>query len=370
MKDFYIDRLPNHCDYLAPYLFFNQPRFEANLQIVDSRWRPEEIQKIVEAPVSYGYSNFFEVTDMESNMDGSENWVCGFSVYFLKRALNPTQLHRETSETHQKLIDGVEVLINHPERSQETVLRFYVSAEAWEVISARGLLNRKHTQFYKMQHASEDSQIGTMWRLMVLDDSDYEYAIQADVAPDEDWIIPRIADWGHREFLQRLGKFAIASEIQALEYEREPSIEQMENLRIGIADYPNLTRFDHLTAGGIVTVPRKIPPLVPLFCKYLETDSTLTVFHHEYQTWTRLTQPDHFYHGWQGLGPDQNVWRFLKRSMLARHAVYEPFAKNFRAYPVDHYFFRMVRQLEKSGHEFIIDKTQQPLLEFIDSTAK
>ena len=333
---------------------------------MDNRWTVEEVQRIAASPLPNGYSDFFQVTDIESSVDGSESWICGFSVYFMRHTFNPTQLHRETPENHAKLIDGVEVLVEHPERSPETVLRFYVSPEAWEAIAARGLLNREHTQFYKMLHASEDSQVGTMWRLMVLDDSDYEYAIQTDVAPDEDWIFPRITDWGQREFLQRLGKFSIAGEIQALGYEREPNAEQMESLRIGIADYPNLTRFDHLTAGGIVTIPRNIPPLVPLFCKYLKTGSTLIVFHHECGTWTRLTQPDHLYHGWQGLGPDQNFFRFLKRTIPMRHAVYEPFAAEYQAYPSDHYFFRMIRQFEKSGHEFIIDKTEQRLLDFIE----
>ena len=361
MNDFYIDRLPSHCEYLAPYRFFKQPRFEENLQLIDNRWTADEVQRIISAPLSHGCSDFFEVTDIESNVDGSENWVCGFSVYFLKHALNPTQLHRETSEIHQKLIDGVELLIDHPERSQETVLRFYVSAEAWDAIAERGLLNREHTQFYKMLHPSEDSQIGTMWRLLVLDDSGYEYAIETDVAPDEDWIIPRITDEGHQDFLKRLSRFAITGEIQALEYHHDTT--NIE-IRTAIAEYPDLTRFDHLTAGGIVTIPREMPRLVPLFCEYLETPARLQIFNCEFQTWTWLEQTDHFYWGWIGLGPDQNFWRFLKRTIPARHAVYHEFAEKFRDYPADHYFFRMVKQYEKEGHEFTVDGDER-LIDFL-----
>ena len=362
MNDFYIDQLPSNCDYLSPPRFFEQECFEANLQIIDNRWTAQEIETIVSSTIPYGYSDFFKVTDIESNVDGHENWICGFSVFFMKHVFHEEQLYRETWENHQKLIDGVKALIDHPDRSQETVLRFYVSPEAWDAIAAQGLLNSEHTQFYKMLHPSEDSQVGTMWRLLVLDDSDYEYAIETDVAPDEDWIFPRITDSGHSDFLKRLSKFAIAGEVQALPYRTEIGV----GLRTPIVDYTNLTRFDHLTAGGIVTMPKTIPPLVPLFCKYLETDSTLTLFHYENNTWTQMLQQEHLYWGWRGLGPDQNFWRFLKRTIPARHAVYEPFAEEFRVYPPDHYFWRMVRQFEKSGHQFIIDHTEQPLLELLN----
>lgn len=365
MNNFYIDRLPDRCDYLPPYLFFKQPRFEANLQIIDNRWTATEIQEIIGSTMSNRYSDFFEVINIESNVDGSENWVCGFSVFFLKNALNEAQRHRETPETHQKLINGVETLINHLDRSEETVLRFYVSPEAWEAIAARGLFNQEHTQFYKMRHASEASQVGTMWRLLALDDSDYEYAIETDVAPDEEWIFPRITDWGHREFLKRLSpdRFYIAGEVQVYEY--RPDASKLEE-RTSVVEYPNLTRFDHLTAGGIITIPRKMPCLVPLFCKYLEISSDLTIFNCEFHTWTNLRQDNHFFYGWQGFGPDQNIWRFLKRSIPARHSVYHEFAEEFRAYPSDHYFIRMVRQFEKSGHQFIIDGSEQPLLNFLE----
>ena len=362
MNDFYIDRLPSHCDYLSPHLFIKQPNFEAYLQIVDNRWTAEEVQKIVSSPISPAYSDFFEVVDIASNVDGSENWVCGLSVFFLKNALNPTHEYRESPETHEKLIDGVQALIEYPDRSQETVLRFYVSPEAWEAIAKRGLFNEEHTQFYKMRHASEDSQIGTMWRLLALDDPDYEYAIETDVAPDEEWIFARLTDWEHNDFLKRLSpdRFYLAGEIQSHDYQRDTTLVDGYSMS-------EFTRFDHLTAGGIVTIPRKMPPLVPLFCKFLETSSALTLFNCELQTWTRVLEREHFISGWQALGPDQNVWRFLKRSTLARHAIYESFAEAYQLYPSDHYFIRMVRQFEKSGHEFIIDGTEQRLLEFLES---
>ena len=201
MNDFYIDRLPSHCDYLCPPLFFSDPNcLGENLQIVDNRWTAQEIQNITSSPLPPGYSDFFEVTDIESNISGSENWICGFCVYFMKEAIYPGEERRVQPENHAKLIDGVEALIDFHDRSPDTVLRFYVSPEAWEAIAKRGLFNREHTQFYKMRHASEDSQIGTMWRLLVLDDSDYEYAIETDVAPDEPWVFTRITHWDNAIF--------------------------------------------------------------------------------------------------------------------------------------------------------------------------
>ena len=362
MNDFYIDRLPdnNYCYYCSPHLFINEKQVEAHLQIVDDRWTSETVEDILRSPISDGYSDFFEVMDIESNVSGSEQWVVGFSLFFLKHALDQAHLHRETAEAHQKLVDGVRVLIEHPERSHDSVLRFYVSEEAWDTVASQGLIGQEHTQFYKMVYPSEDSQVGTMWRLLALCDKDYEYATQTDIAPDEDWIIPRITDWGHDQLLKRLGAFPIAGEVQALKYRTEKEIIK------SMHGYPEsqLTRFDHLTPGGIVTRPSEIPNLVPLFCKYLETSSTLTLFNCESNAWTKYRQDDHLPYGWSGLGCDQNVWRYLKRVIRMRHVVYEPWVDEFlREYPDDHYFVRMIKQHEQGSHEFVVDGTQQPLLE-------
>ena len=283
MNDFYIERLPSHCDYIAPPLFFLNPPegpypLGKQLQIVDDRWTAERIKQIVNSPLPHGYSGFFEVTDIESNVDGSENWVCGFSLYFLKECMRHDQLRRIEPSNHEKLVDGVQVLVDYHERSPETALRFYVSPEAWEAIAARGLMGREHTQFYKMAHGSEDSQMGTMWRLLALDDADYEYAIQTDVAPDEPWILARITQWGQREFLERLSpdRFFFSGETYFevySEFDRELRSD-IESVRWQITDgytYPNLNLlqiFDHITPGGITTIPQKIPRLVPLFCEY------------------------------------------------------------------------------------------------------
>ena len=360
MNDFYIDNLPSQCHYISPHMFFQQENIEANLQIVDDRWDTETVETLLRSPIAPGYSDFFEVVDIESSVSGDEEWVVGFSLFFLKHTLDPQHTHRETVEAHQKLIDGVRFLIEHPERSVNSVLRFYVSEEAWEAVAAQGLMGREHTQFYKMAYPSEDSQVGTMWRLLALCDKDYKYATQTDIAPDEAWIIPRITDWGHDQLLKRLSDFPIAGEIQTLQYRTEKEV------ITSAYTYPNsqLTRFDHLTPGGIVTRPSEIPNLVPLFCKFLETSSTLTIFNCESNRWTKFKQDDNLPHGWEGLGCDQNVWRYLKRAIQMRHAVYEPWVGEFlREYPDNHYFVRMIKQLERAGHEFIVDGTDQPLLE-------
>ena len=381
MNDFYIDRLPSDCDYLCPPLFLVQPEggrycIGEHFQVVDNRWTKAEVQEILSSPLTPGYSNLFEITDIESNVDGSENWVCGFSVYFMKEYVYPGQEHRVQPETHAKLVDGVEVLVDYQERSPETVLRFHVSPEAWEAIAKRGLMGREHTQFYKMGHASEDSQVGTMWRMMVLDDSDYEYAIQTDVAPDEEWIFPRITDWGQREFLERLKpeRFFLAGETYLDEYEefKKELLPNIDFIRSSHGDgirFPMLEVFnllDHITCGGITTIPEKMPNLVPLFAKYLSMPGTLTVFDCETRRWTKIEQDDPLFYGWRGLGPDQNFWRFLKRTIPVRHIISDDWAGRLHGYPQDHYVFRMIRQYEKSGHEFVIDKTWQPLLEFLE----
>lgn len=69
MNDFYIDRLPsdNYYYYCSPHLFINEKQVEAHLQIVDDRWTPETVETILRSPISDGYSDFFEVMDIESN---------------------------------------------------------------------------------------------------------------------------------------------------------------------------------------------------------------------------------------------------------------------------------------------------------------
>ena len=380
MNDFYIDRLPSDCEYQNTPLFFLSPDdtyddIEASLQVIDDRWKAEEIQKVINSTLPYGYSDFFEVTDIESNVDGSENWICGFCVYFMKETIYPGEARREQPENHAKLIDGVEALIDFPDRSPSTVLRFYVSPESWEVITKRGLFDREHTQFYKMHYPSEDSQIGTMWRLMVLDDSDYEYAIQTDVAPDEPWIFARITEWGQRDFLKRLSpqRFYLGGEIYISEYRKpDPYVASKEHVLAiheegGIYPIPeilNILEFDHITCGGITTIPSKMPKLVPLFCKYLSMCSTLTIFNCESGRWTKLKQNDPLFYGWKGLGPDQNFWRVIKKVIPVRHIVAQLWGERLRDYPQNHYVFRMIKQYEKSGHEFVMDKTEQPVLEF------
>lgn len=375
MNDFYIDRLPFDCEYQAPPSFF----FEGNplgrgLQVVDDRWTAEDMRRILSAPLPVGYADFFEVTDIESNVDGSENWVCGFSLYFMKRTYYEGQEHRESPATHNKLVDGVELLVDYHERSPETTLRFYCSPEAWEVVHKRGLMGGEHTQFYKMFHASEDSQIGTMWRLLALDDKDYEYAIQTDVAPDEPWITARITDWGQKEFLDRLGDYYLSGETyfdEFSEYQKEfhPTMEDIKAQIQGGLPYPwiDIMRvIDHITCGGITTRPAMIPSLVPLFCEYLKQDrNVLTLFNCETRRWTRFEQDDSLYWGWKGLGPDQNFWRFLKKVIPVRHIV-DSWADRLKDYPEGHYVFRMIRQYEKEGHQFLIDKTWERVLDSVD----
>ena len=378
MNDFYIDRLPIDCEYQAPPSFFFEPNpLGHGFQVVDDRWTVDDIQRILSSPLPVGYSDFFEVTDIESNVDGSENWVCGFSLYFMKHTYYEGQEHRESPETHHKLVDGVALLVDYHERSPETVLRFYVSSEAWEAVAARGLMGREHTQFYKMHHASENSQIGTMWRLLALDDKDYEYAIQTDVAPDEPWILARITDWGQKEFLDRLGGFYLSGETyfdEFCEYQREfhDSMDDIKGQIQGGLPYPwfDVMRvIDHITCGGITTRPAQMPSLVPLFCEYLKNpSSTLTLFNCETQRWTRFEQDDSLYWGWKGLGPDQNFWRFIKRCIPVRHIVDPEWASRLHEYPGGHYVFRMMRQYEKQGHQFLMHKTFERVLDFIERT--
>ena len=204
---FYLDKIPDTAKYLRAKEFAVLPDMYENLHILDPRWNAFD----TETP-SY-LNEFFEVTEIQSNREqNAYNWICGFSVFFLKYTMESQTEHqgRIISEIHEKLIQGVRSLIEFPDRCPETLLRFYVSAEAWERLAAENLLHSEGTEFYKMAYPSEDSQLGTIWRMMALFDKEFAWAIQTDVptkpAREDEWVYARIADWGRQTFKDWLEK--------------------------------------------------------------------------------------------------------------------------------------------------------------------
>ena len=187
-QKFYIDE--NSCFqrvYLSHPNFSKLGNLEREIYMLDDRWSTLDF-----AP-DKSYSHFqslTEVTDIQSNRErDSYEWVCGFSVFFLKETGNPDDAHRTfAGEVMRKLIKGVDQLTDYPDKCPNTLLMFYVSHEVWERLARDGILYRPGTEFCKMAADSETSQLGTIWRSLCLSDTEFEWAIQADCGADEEWI--------------------------------------------------------------------------------------------------------------------------------------------------------------------------------------
>ena len=367
---FYLDKIPDSARYLRTEEFSVLPNMYENIHMLDPRWNSLN----TETP-SY-INEFFEVTDIASNAQSKHKWICGFSVFFLKYTLESQTEHQErtTSEKHEQLIQGVRSLIEFPDRCPETLLRFYVSPDAWERLAEEGLLHAKGVEFYKMAYPSEDSQLGAIWRMMALFDKDFSWAIETDVptkpAPEDEWIYARIADWDRRRFYDWLEKntgrdWAWAGEY--LFFDRNFSNGQHlfhEKHRAW-----NISQFDYLSGGGIVTRPERMPPIESVLHRHLaERPLHFTFYHADKDVWCQF--PGYEYQvplGWEGWGIDQAIWAFLKKVVPARHIVHEQSLRHIEetapTLSKDHIMFRLINQLEKEGSEFVHWETLEPIFE-------
>ena len=302
----------------------------------------------------------------------SYEWICGFSVFFLKYVTEAQTGHlgRVTTEKHENLIQGVRELIEFPERCPETLLRFYVSSEAWERLSQEGLLHAKDVEFYKMVYSSEDSQLGSIWRMLALFDKEFQWAIETDVGVGEKWILARIADWDRQLFYDWLEKntgrdWAWAGEY--LFFDRNFSNEQL--LFHEKHGAWNISQFDYLSGGGIVARPQRMPSVESVIHRHLaERPLYLTYYHADKDVWCQFPGYEHQVPlGWEGWGCDQAIWAFLKKILPVRHIVHEQSLTHIKEIAPTlsntHIMFRLINQLQKEGSEFVHWKTLEPIFE-------
>ena len=365
---YYIDEIPESATYLRNDEFAELPNMYENLYLLDSRWEDMEVS------IDPHIKEFFEVTDIHSNRNRQYKWICGLSVFFMK--FTAEDFHRTTPETHNKLIEGVRAMIEYENRCPETLLRFYVSAEVWERLAQENLLNSKDTEFYKMAYPSEDSQLGIIWRMLALFDKEFEWAIEADVAPDEDWIFARIAHWDRHTFYNWLEKnaeqpWAWAGEYLIYEknYGEDPKPYWSKNNNM----YWDLAAFDYISAGGIVTRPERMPaPESVIHRHIMERPLNLTYYHASEDVWCSFPcYPYRIPRGWEGWGCDQSVWGRLKKVMPVRHIIHAQsldYIRNINSAAISesHLLRRLIAQLHAEGSEFVHWKTLEPVFNFQD----
>ena len=361
-QKFYIDEIPVSARYLSHPNFSKLGNLERELYMLDDRWSTLDF-----AP-DKSYSHFqslTEVTDIQSNRErDSYEWVCGFSVFFLKETGNPDDAHRTLPESHEKLIRGVHQLTRYSDKCPNTLLRFYVSHEVWERLARDGILYRPGTEFCKMAADSETSQLGTIWRSLCLSDTEFEWAIQADCGADEDWIFARIAHWDREKFKSWLSpNFPWGSEF--LFWEHNWYTEKHPDNFNDTHHYWNLANFDFLSAGSIVTRPEKMPDIEKCIWKYFQSGySPQTFYHASANAWSVTHQKSAFLpYGWEGFAFDQEIWRYLKRMMPVRHIIHSQSTDRIKQFnmPANHIMRRIVSQLISEGSEFVDIGTQAPI---------
>ena len=358
-QKFYIDEIPVSARYLSHPNFSKLGNLEREIYMLDDRW------STLDFTPDKSYSHFqslTEVTDIQSSRErDSYEWVCGFSVFFLKETGNPDDAHRTLPESHEKLIKGVHQLTRYSDKCPNTLLRFYVSPEVWERLARDGILYRPGTEFCKMAADSETSPLGTIWRSLCLSDTEFEWAIQADCGPDEDWILARIAHWDRHKFKSWLSpNFPWSSEF--LFWEHNWYTEQHPD---NFNDYWSLANFDFLSAGSIVTRPELMPNIEKVIWKYFQSGySPCTFYHASENAWSVLHQKPAFLpYGWEGFTFDQEIWRYLKRMMPVRHIIHSQSTDRIKQLniPEDHIMRRIVSQLISEGSEFVDIETQAPV---------
>ena len=365
-QKFYIDEIPESAKWRHWGAFYDLPDLEQQIYLLDDRWNR------LDDDVPSWTQELTEIQDIHRNSDrDAYEWVCGFSVFFLKKVHNPRteHAHRALPETHDRLIKGVQELVEYPDRCPEMVLRFYVSPEVFDVLADKGILyDAKNTEFYKMAYNSEESIIGATWRMLCLSDIQFEWAIEADCAPydtNEAWIYDRIKgssrDFFKRWLTEKKG-FNWAGEFLF----HEPNwTERQEELVIG-----NMENFDFLSGGGIVTHPNEMLNVETIIAGYVSERLNPFVFYHAGENVVSKVnlRTSAVPLGWEGFGPDQEMWRFVKKMMPVRHLIQSQSTDWMwqNPLPEDYFTKRIVSQLISEGSEFADIHTQAPIFNLYD----
>lgn len=366
---FYLDAIPSTATWVAEEEFMGLPSPESYLQMLDDRW---ETLSTADDAIPSCYNDLLRVADIQSNRVGEYEWVCGFSVFFLKDS--GMSDYTVLPDAHNRLLEGVDALSSYDERCPKTLLRFYVSKEVWERLAKTGVLYRPHTEFYQMAYPSEETQLGVIWRFLCLSDTDFEWAIQADCAPDEDWVFSRIAHWSRAEFKQWLSvdEFSTREFPIAGEYLFFDGNWKMGNLKFKEyvdSIFCRVDYHDFLSGGGVVTRPKKMPDIEKLILRYLYERSRPNVFYHAAaDKWTSMwVHARQIPHGWEGFGYDQGFWRYLKKALPMRHEIHAQSLAFLRleTLPDDYLTKRIVSQLIAEGSEFVHIHTHEPVFNLI-----
>lgn len=370
-QKFYLDEIPKTASFLRPEAFIKLPDLSRYMCMLDDRFTSLDEIKI-DRKTSH-FQEFLEVEDVQSNYEKSQyERVCGFSVFFLKKltCFWEEDKERVSSETHQKRLESVREITQFDGRCPQTLLRFYVSPEVWDCLAKNSTLYAPGTEFYKMQHPSEDTQLGVIWRMLCLDDTVFEYAIQTD-CETKAWCLDRFCYWSYdkyknwiepkgRQHYPWAGSYLIF--IHNWGFKNELPEESGNPIW-------NPTNYDFVSGGGIMTRTEKMPSIQSVICQYIsKRTQSITLYHADTDNYTVMA--NHFTPipaGWEGFAFDQELWRLVKKVFPLRHYVYNTVGEeiNNPDLPDDFMTKRLISQLISEGCEFWDEDKDRPFFNLI-----
>ena len=280
-------RQHNFCDYYKGEDGVDYNRILKELQIVDPRILPEELDEIESTPIRSELAALFEIKDMQLSPQSGEA-ICGVSIY------NEENEAETIDKPFEVYLSGLEELIarfRHQYQGQK--LRVYVGDATWDTLHREKILENKHVDFVRMAASSRKSEVGHLWRLMVYDNFDYQFAYceDADSHDGSRWftdleMLKKRVLWD-TEYPVNFGATLLFS----------PRIRPLRLLKFFVLSNTSCkhSRFIEPLAAfcrnGIRTTtrgPRELPfkSIVPILCHLLGKTESLVLYHPQTHRWT------------------------------------------------------------------------------------
>ena len=382
---FYIDKLPENATYCMRREFrdmygrdyLGQRRLMNEIQMIEPRLSKQEFDEIYRHPIPDEFVDYFAIKDTKPSITGGKEAVCGLLLY------NPhfrmtNQPEDKYLKQHQIYLDGLAVAIEYykTELPQQT-LRVYVGDNCWDTIHDLGHLKAKHVEFVRMEHDSYKTYLGSIWRFLVIDDDDYEYAYAMDT--DETWEERMHMSRSQLDFRLKAGADSeahCAASITAFpmqdHYVREPSLADVKLFFDGdvpMRDSSLLARPSNyvlLNACTFTRGPKSRPfkSIIPFLCWNLKRNDDVILYHppsNQYTTFLRISH----HHDYNQM--DEH-WLFPLMKILTVKGWVPRDSSDHRLdvmtrfknwYGDDFWLYRLYCQMAREGHSFVIEREEE-----------
>ena len=355
MQPFYIPAIPAGAEYCSRQGLVETYAPDMNqilneIQVVDDRWTPEDIQRICETPPRPELAAFFEIEDWHRS-SGHFDVLCSMALFGLAG----------NEERWNEYIDGVAFKVqNFPQKYPSHLFRFYVSPDMWDLIHKRGLMKYRGVDFVKMRHSSQHSRIGTFWRWLGLEDYSFSFAYTDDSEDNETSHIlsldevkrrlspPGVVLCGDAYFLR-----------EEYDFTKDKSLTDISpfyftDLHGDGIFIEQLSAFNRLAGQLVVRGEKRLPSLIPLICHYLSTSGIQILYHPQTHRWSSFREREpRLGAGAYGF-MNEFFLRFLTKAIRINHLFYDYrhdlLQRILKRYGRDCLLIRLYNQLLAEGH--------------------